>query len=272
MKQLSVDEIDYRILPDPETIIDFYHGSLTTACPRNCIAFGGTSCHVAQLGTDACAETTIVPYSIRTIFYSLHFPIRRLESLVFEFGSKMESIAPSAFHWIPLKYIFIPRSLRFIGHAAFSLSSSLSHVYFDRHSSLWQLKSKAFSHSKSLAAITIPASIRQIHRSTFQDSQSLCLVTFEFPSTCWYIASGAFTNCALLKSIVLPPSIEVIDPALSHFITHIPHYSAPDNFDFCVEDDCLLGANGRQLVQYQAWQRLFVLAKTSHFSLREASC
>jgi hypothetical protein len=237
MTVVSVDQIDYGILSDTETVIHFSHGSLTTVCPRNCIALGGTHFPVSHLGTDACAETTIIPYSIHKIFPSFNVSNRRLKSLVSEFGSELESISPSTFQRLQLKYVFLPRSLRMLGYSAFCCSSSLSCVYFDRCSSLWPLKSNAFSHSESRAAITIPASVKQIHNSTFHNSQSLCPVTFEFPSECWYIASGAFTNCALLMSIFLPPSVEVIDPTLSSRITRIPHYSAPDSSHFYVEDD-----------------------------------
>jgi hypothetical protein len=70
MKELSVDQIDYRILSDTEAIIEFCSKTGTTFFPRNCVALGGTNFHVAHLIAPARVKSIIIPYSVHTIFCS----------------------------------------------------------------------------------------------------------------------------------------------------------------------------------------------------------
>jgi hypothetical protein len=105
----------------------------------------------------------------------------------------------------------------------------------------------------SLSMIAIPSSVRHISHSAFQDCKSLRCVTFELPSQCWCIASDAFHACPQLDWIILPPSVEVIDPTLIEISEHIPRLSAPDNHHFCVENDCFLLSNDRELIHYQGF-------------------
>jgi hypothetical protein len=106
MTLLSVDQIDYRILSDAETIIESCNDSIPTIFPRNCIAFGGNHFRIAHLQVLPCAKTIIVPYSVQGIFFWGYFSCNRLESLVFEFGSELESIAESSFVRSELKSVF----------------------------------------------------------------------------------------------------------------------------------------------------------------------
>jgi hypothetical protein len=163
----------------------------------------------------------------------------------------LHSIASSTFERSKLKAIFLPQSLRFMGHSAFSYSRRLSCVHFACHSSIPQLKSKVFSSIDSLRTVVIPASVEQIHYLTFAAGKQLSLVTLELPSKCWYLASAAFLDCTILKSIVLPHSV-LYRPYSSIFCTK---YSST----FCMENDCLLGANRGKLVQYQGTSKTFCM-------------
>jgi hypothetical protein len=265
MQWVTVDQIDYLIIAKTETIIKYFNESITTVSPRNCILFGGNRFDATHPRTPIYAKSIIIPYSVHKIVDPHHFTDILLKSLVFEFGSELLSLGSSTFRRSQLKSVFLPQSLSFIGQDPFSGCDSLSLIYFDCHSSLPLLHSSVFSSCKCLTAITIPASVRKIHSFAFGDCSRLSSVSFELPSKCCCFATSAFENCSLLKSVFLPPSVEVIDPSLWSDIAYIPHYSARDSSHFCVENDCLLGANGRQLIQYHDSSPTFCVGENIAF-------
>jgi hypothetical protein len=242
--------------------------SITNAFARNAIPFRGNRIQIAHLDADAFGRSCLVPYSVRAILRSRNLRGTRLDSLVFEFGNRLQRIASSAFYKLELHCVFLPQSVCSIGQFAFSCCLSLSCVHFGCQSSPWQLRPSTFSSCESLTVITIPASVRQIHNYAFAHCKCLCPVTFATGSNCWYIASGAFDYCPRLKSILLSPSVEVIDPILSFlFFFPLPHWSADDISHFCVENDCFISANGRQLIQYQLPRFDFFSWREDHNSL-----
>jgi hypothetical protein len=257
MIELSLDWIAYQIFSDTKAIIKSCNHFATSVFFRNCVSFDGNCVKVAHLSARGFGKTILVPYSIHTIFCPTSPFQHVLELVVFEFGSELRSIAPSTFQQSQLKSIFLPQSVRFVGQSAFSRCDSLDCVHFDSHSSLRQFQSLTFPSLQSLSRIIIPTCVKQIHNSTFQGCKCLRSVTFAFPSECWYFALGAFQDCVLITSVFLPPSVEVIDPNTSCDVGHIPYYSVPNNSRFCVENDCLPGANGRQLIQYQGMAKTF---------------
>jgi hypothetical protein len=271
MTGLALEQISYRILLDAEAVVESCTNSITTLLARNSVPFRGSCIRVAHLRTYSSAKTFLVPYSIRTIFPSHIFSPVRLESIVFEFGSKLEMIHPLAFSEWQLNKFFLPESIRSIGESAFSRCRSLFCVHFSCYSSVWQLRSMIFSRCGSLTAVTIPAAVRQIHNSAFEGCKSLLSVTFQLPSQCWYITSAAFENCPLLKPILLPPSVEVIDPTLSSIVptsilwsmdhSHVARWSAAESSHFCVENDCLVSSNGRRLNQYEGLSSTFSISE-----------
>jgi hypothetical protein len=220
---LSLDSLQYRIFSDTEANIEsLNNNSVAAVFIRNSIAFSGTRVRIAHLRAPVDIKTIVIPYSVHTIFCPSDGGAHELKSLVFEFGSDLRSIAASSFRRSKFESVFLPRSIRFIGSSAFDMCESVSRVYFDCHSSVWQLNSSAFSGLIYLIAVTIPVSVRQIHESAFNCCKHLRSVTFEFPSSCWYLASAAFRYCGQLESIFLPPSVEVIAPIISSYTCHIP--------------------------------------------------
>jgi hypothetical protein len=175
-------------------------------------------------------------------------------SLVFELWSELEWIGPSAFQYSRLQYLFLPQSVNFIGSFGFANCESLVCIYFQCHSSLWQLKSQNFTGLSKLRAITIPVSIRQIHETAFFNCGRLLCVTFESPSQCWYISFDAFSNCPRLQSFFLPPSLEVIDSTLS---SHLLRFYPSDGSHFCVENDCLVRIADQKLILYMGASPIF---------------
>jgi hypothetical protein len=213
--------IQYQIIAVAEAVVQSCESFLTTLLPRNSLAFQGHCATVAHFRlTDAyCSvNTMLIPHSLHIIsnIDSLNSSNSdfRLEWLVFECESELESITSPIFQKFSIKYIFIPRSVSLIGTSAVTGGRSAAFLHFDRNSLLIQLQANIFFRLERLLSIVIPASVRQIFHGTFGSCNGLRSVTFESPSQCRYIASGAFCNCGLLK------------------------------------DDCLLYINGRKLIQY----------------------
>jgi hypothetical protein len=175
---LAVEEINHRILPDPEPNIESCFNSITTVVARNSVAFPGNCITVAHLRASTLGKTILVPYYVHAIFDSRIFQVVPLESLVFEFESELESIHRSTCCRSQLRWVLLYQYIRSIGDSAVSPCRSLFHVHFRCQSSLWQLPSRTFSECNCLTAITIPASVRQIHNSAFQRCESPCSVTF----------------------------------------------------------------------------------------------
>jgi hypothetical protein len=252
MLEVSVDSIKYGIISETEAVVQRCSRPVTALLPRNFLAFGGDRLRVAHLDTRAVSTSVnvvLIPYSLHTIFCGGYSHSTQSISLLFEIGSELLSIDPSAFRRFATSSIFIPQSIRFIGSHAFLGQESAACVHFDRDSSLFEFKSNTFSFLSCLSAITIPGSVRRIHQSAFKLCKCLRCVTFELPSQCWCISFDAFADCVLLDSVILPPSIEVIDQTVCEPSEYIPCYFAPDNLHCYVENNCL--TNGRELFQYQ---------------------
>jgi hypothetical protein len=62
---------------------------------------------------------------------------------------------------------------------------------------------------------------------------------------------------ASLECLFLSPSVEVIDPTVCEISAHIHQYCVVDNRHFFVENDCLLGTNAHELIQYQSASQMF---------------
>jgi hypothetical protein len=124
---------------------------------------------------------------------------RKLEYLVFEFGSELQSITDSPFARLGLTLLFLPPTVRFICQGAFSDCSSVACVHFGHQSSLRQLSRWVFPGLSLISAVTIPSSVKRIQSDAFNNCCCLRIVKFEFPSQCWSICFDIFQNCRLLE-------------------------------------------------------------------------
>jgi hypothetical protein len=109
MSVVSVDLIDYRIFGDAKAIIRSWNCSITLALPRNCVAANGHHVTVIDLRGGALStvvKAILIPYSLHTISGSPNTCTENIGYLVFEFGSRIQSIPNLAFTFSRLRSVF----------------------------------------------------------------------------------------------------------------------------------------------------------------------
>jgi hypothetical protein len=271
---VSADAINYSISSNGVATVQSFACCVSIVLPRNSVPFDGKLFGVSvfrPVHVQDSLDTVLIPRSIRRIYDNVFSSKSFSASLAFELWSELEWIGPSAFQYSRLQYRFLPQSVDFIGSFGFANCESVVCVYFQSHSSLWQLKSQNFTGLSKLRAITIPVSIRQIHRRAFSSCKSLSCVTFESRSQCWYISFDAFSNCPRLQSFFLPPSLEVIDSSESTLSSPLLRFNPSDGSHFCVENDCLVRIADQNWFYIWALLRLFLLVLTFQLSPKTVS-
>jgi hypothetical protein len=104
----------------------------------------------------------------------------RLQSVIFEAGSKASMLGESAFERCAVLHsICIPPLVETIGKCCFSHCEKLSHVTFLAGSMVSILAESAFEACFQLWSICIPASTDRICRACFKSCKNLRKVTFE---------------------------------------------------------------------------------------------
>jgi hypothetical protein len=125
-----------------------------------------------------------------------------------------------------------------------------------------------FAELRHIYAITIPSSVKRISEVALRGCCWLRLVESELPPECWYIPVMTFRDCPLLEPIALPSLVEFIED-VSRLADRLPF--AVDDHHFLIRDDCLIRANGREVIRYLAVPKLFALVGRSQFSTRRVS-
>jgi hypothetical protein len=249
MTVVSADLINYGILCDAKAIIQSWNDCITALLPRNYVIFNGTRVCIAHLRTAGFSDsvkTVLIPYSLQTISCFYSGEARRLEYLIFEFGSELRSIPDGAFAFSKLRSLFLPPNICFLAANAFARCDYVACVHFGFDSSLGQLRSSVFASLRRICSITIPSSVKCIDNA-FGDCRLLRVVQFELPSHCWCISTLAFNGCPLLERISLPSSVEFIDHP---FLLEDCFLCPIDGGNFLIRDDFLIRTNGREVIRY----------------------
>lgn len=149
------------------------------------------------------ANVTNIPSGlfVATDYYGVHGI--KVSSVVFEDGSKCESIADGAFRrCIGLKTISIPNSVTSIGNGAFQYCTSLYSVTLP--DSVVSIGAHTFDNCTALSTITIPSSVTSIGQSAFSYSD---LRTVTIPNSVISVGASAFSNITYLRSVTIPSSL-----------------------------------------------------------------
>jgi hypothetical protein len=261
MSMIVIDSIDYRLFYDGNAVIQSCNELITALIPRNCVIFNGVPVSVTHLQSVSLAgpvKTLLIPNSLHTISDFDRSEPGKLEYLVFESGTELDSIPFSAFSRCCLPSLFLPRSVRFIGETAFAYCNTIASVHFDRQSSLRQLSPELFSELHRIYTITIPSSIKRIYNGAFEKCRSLRIVQFELPSQCWRICARAFEGCRLLEPISLPSSVEFIEYPHRNWWTHC-FPIAHNSHNFLIRDDCVI--RGRELIRSLGSSETFCVSR-----------
>jgi hypothetical protein len=96
MSMIFIDSIDYRILCDGNAAIQSCSELITALLPRNCVIFDGVPVSVTHLQSAAlrdAVQALMIPHSLHTISDFDRSVTRKLEYLVVESGTELDSIA-----------------------------------------------------------------------------------------------------------------------------------------------------------------------------------
>ncbi len=141
-----------------------------------------------------------------------------LETLVFEEGSKLETIEEDAFVIMDtymdegdaLTDVTIPASVKEIGDYAFHGRGGLETLTFEEGTQLETLGMQAFCYCYSLKDLTIPASVTSIGDRAFFQCNALETLTFEDGINLTKIGDQTFCSCYELKEVTIPKSVKTL--------------------------------------------------------------
>ncbi len=130
-----------------------------------------------------------------------------VKEIIFEDGSKLESIGNGAFHNCDyLTDITIPEGVKSIGYDAFGYCTRLADITLP--SGVTAIEDYAFQACSELTEITIPDGVRSIGDYAFVACSKLASVTM--PSDVDDIGDYAFADCIQLVSISISKDVESI--------------------------------------------------------------
>lgn len=164
--------------------------------------------------TSSLKQVTFAP-SVTTISGQAFFNCKTLEKVVFENGSRLQTIKANAFCSTPLSSINLPEGLVTIGAQCFSSCTKLTAIEIPN--TVKTIEYEAFQNCSGLTAITIPASVEILGnyadnniRGVFENCTSLKTVTFATGSKLKMISNYCFNGCKALTSITIPQSVTSI--------------------------------------------------------------
>jgi hypothetical protein len=121
----------------------------------------------------------IVPNTIEILGKSCFESCNHVEKVVFEDGSKLRQIGPSAFTGCEfLRSIAIPASVEIIGDFAFRECDGLEELFLNQDGVLVTMGKEAFADCRSLRSFYFPKSVREVDKNCFTRCVSLHLLIF----------------------------------------------------------------------------------------------
>lgn len=189
-----------------------------TLCADGSLAVVGSGPAEGEDLLDAGSQATslIIGREVTSIGAEVFSCFTKLERVVFEEGSSLESIGSGAFYGCThLSSIRIPAQVQRIGSGAFSSCLELERVEFEEGSSLCSIGDSAFSSCESLSSISLPQGVQEIGAYAFNGCRSLEELTI--PAQVGSVGEGAFEDCAALGELLVenPSATELPASALA---------------------------------------------------------
>lgn len=164
--------------------------------------------------------------------------------------------AHSVFNTSSLRNIFIANTVKYIGSMAFSQTSELSVVRFEKNSQLTKICDAAFMGCTRIQQISLPSSLETIGDYAFAfDSQSgrdmlLSKVNIENNSNLSQIGEGAFSGCMMLEEFFIPRSMTSIN-YLSFKDANIRAFTVAENHEqFSDNDGVIFSLDNETLIYF----------------------
>jgi hypothetical protein len=136
---------------------------------------------------NASIESITIPASVQSIGNNAFAYAKKINTVIFEEGSQLQSIESYAFASVAnLQSIVIPASVQRIGSFAFYNITYLSSITFEEDSQLQSIGTNAFSrlYDSGLRIIIIPITVTEIGKDAFDNTPflSIKVVATEKPS------------------------------------------------------------------------------------------
>lgn len=141
-----------------------------------------------------------------------------------ELPKTLERIESLAFRNGQLQEIRIPKSVRYIGEAAFAHCHSLKGVFFEANSRLEEIGSRAFTHCYSLYDFSMEKERRKKYGIVRISDTKL-----EFPRA--KLGSGLFQCCTTIRSFELPPHMTEVPDNFFQGCTDLQTVTLPENIE-----------------------------------------
>jgi len=120
----------------------------------------------------------MIPNSVLSIDEYAFSSNKKLNNIIFESKSSIQTIGDYAFNSCNLLNIIIPNSLQILGKRAFGSNKNLNTIIFETNSSLHTIKSEAFINCINIQNdIIIPESVKIIESYAFKNTN---IKTFYF--------------------------------------------------------------------------------------------
>jgi hypothetical protein len=145
-----------------------------------------------------------IPKSVQSIGKFAFFNCPSLRQVVFEAGSKLQTISAHTFLDCGLTDIVIPDSVATIGDAAFGRCLSLTNVTFGK--GVRAIERDAFFGCSSFTSVILPDIIKTIGESAFAFCNKLTHVTIN-----GNVGKYAFYKCTSLTNVVIAASVKRIE-------------------------------------------------------------
>ena len=163
---------------------------------------------IGAYGTLSNLISITIPASVQKIKSITFSDAKLLEEVIFEEGSELEVIDPSAFaRCEKLEEITIPASVKNVGSNSFLECKALKRVIFEEGSILGVIESSAFKGCEALEEIELPETVRCVSDFAFSGCRSLKSISL--PEPVLVLGEYVFRNCAALKKVEVHPDIEV---------------------------------------------------------------
>jgi hypothetical protein len=173
----SVEEIDgSAFVGCPLLVIRVSAGSRNFKIEGDLLTTADGARIVRYIGRDR--EVT-VPMQIDVLGKSSFESCNHVERVVFENGSKLRQIGPSAFSWSAfLTNIAIPASVESIEDSAFERCDGLEECLISNNAVLVKIGKKAFADCRSLGSFSVPKTVRELGEGCFLRCGPLRLLIF----------------------------------------------------------------------------------------------
>ncbi len=164
-------------------------------------------CFTVKFLTGSNITSVTIPNSIVSIGQYAFSYTKKLSSVTFENGSKLELIGNSAFYSSVITELTIPASVVTLDEWCFGYCQSLGKIYFEENSKLTTIGGRVFENDKNITHLdNIPSSVESIGERAFYCCGRITTVVL--PAGITSIGESAFYQCYNLRTIDFGGTIE----------------------------------------------------------------